>query len=489
MKEIILSSFKSTLKEVQFLNNLLEKENINKDELNKSLRQAQNLLFSSYSSLNIFAESVENYVSIGYKITPAAVKNKKKISKLEVKLIYNNLVELINTDIQKGVINLDEVLILENQTQFLGLLFITSTKNEDIKELNKCLSISTLSKSELLQTLKKYIKAILYFIQDIMLYDIFLIFDKPKIVYINEIKFTTNYKKKYIDKWVNCSVVFSDLLRNKRIDYWSEIFDLKLDSDHIERIEKHQENLFYKIVDSEVNIVFSDIGELNENQQVEQIEKELILIYGFFKGDLSKLTIKRLKELIKFSKPKKLILAYDELKKSNYYSAIEYLIYDSNYIRRYTNYFVASFFIKYIKTLEDSLKYIKRNEDLGQHNHNSIDSSKANNDARAINSLDLFSDVITSEIKREYIYNILEYFGAINSERKSMLTQRKKGVLRGVIEALREENILPQMSLEKLCNIIAHQINLELKSKLDWSNTSDDYHKKAKEYIKDNPLH
>ena len=100
-----------------------------------------------------------------------------------------------------------------------------------------------------------------------------------------------------------------------------------------------------------------------------------------------------------------------------------------------------------------------------------------------------FSTVITSENKREYIYNILEHFGAINSARKSTLTQRKKGVLRGVVEALMDNNILPQLGLHNLCLIIAKDINLELKSKLDYHDTAKKTHKEAKQYIKDNPLH
>jgi hypothetical protein len=69
------------------------------------------------------------------------------------------------------------------------------------------------------------------------------------------------------------------------------------------------------------------------------------------------------------------------------------------------------------------------------------------------------------------------------------LGDRSKGTIRGVIEALREEHIIPKLSLKRLCDMLANQINLELKSKLDWSTTSDNYKKKAKQYIKDNPLH
>lgn len=100
-----------------------------------------------------------------------------------------------------------------------------------------------------------------------------------------------------------------------------------------------------------------------------------------------------------------------------------------------------------------------------------------------------FTTIITCKEKREYIYNILEYFGAINSERISILTKRKKGVLRGVVEALMDCKILPQSGLHNLCTIIAKDIKLELGSKLDYHDTAKRIHKEAKQYIKDNPFH
>lgn len=100
---------------------------------------------------------------------------------------------------------------------------------------------------------------------------------------------------------------------------------------------------------------------------------------------------------------------------------------------------------------------------------------------------DSFKTFVTQE-KQDYILKILEDL-AITKDGVYNLGDRSKGTVRGVIEALREEHIIPKLSLKRLCDIIANQINLELKSKLDWSNTSDDYHKKAKQYIKNNPLH
>jgi hypothetical protein len=90
--------------------------------------------------------------------------------------------------------------------------------------------------------------------------------------------------------------------------------------------------------------------------------------------------------------------------------------------------------------------------------------------------------------KQDYILKLLENL-SITVDGKSVLSTRKKGALRGVVEALREENILSQIGIDKLCKIIAKEIDLELKSKLDFSDVSQKFQKDAKQYIKDNPLH
>jgi len=109
---------------------------------------------------------------------------------------------------------------------------------------------------------------------------------------------------------------------------------------------------------------------------------------------------------------------------------------------------------------------------------------KTTKNSKQANSLD---DIIDVD-KQEYILKLLEDL-SITKNGKSILSSRKKGALRGVVEALREYNILPHLGIDKLCNLIADNIGLELKSKLDFSDTSQKFQKDAKQYIKDNPLH
>jgi hypothetical protein len=97
-----------------------------------------------------------------------------------------------------------------------------------------------------------------------------------------------------------------------------------------------------------------------------------------------------------------------------------------------------------------------------------------------------FETFITSE-KQKYVLEMLGDF-SVTVNNKSILSTRKKGIIRGIVEALRENNILPQISLDASCKIIADKIGLELTSKLDYSKLSDHTYKKAIQYIKEHPI-
>lgn len=99
-----------------------------------------------------------------------------------------------------------------------------------------------------------------------------------------------------------------------------------------------------------------------------------------------------------------------------------------------------------------------------------------------------FSTLIPQTNKQDYVLQLLEDL-SITLNGTSILTPRKKGALRGVIEALREKMIIPNIGLSTLCNVFAERINLELRSELDASTTSEKYKKEALQYIKNNPIH
>tara|TARA_B100000378_G_scaffold269744_1_gene258165 strand:+ start:183 stop:2228 length:2046 start_codon:yes stop_codon:yes gene_type:complete len=96
-------------------------------------------------------------------------------------------------------------------------------------------------------------------------------------------------------------------------------------------------------------------------------------------------------------------------------------------------------------------------------------------------------DDLLSKDKVEYILNLFESIG-ITQDNKSTLGTKRKGAIRGIVEALREKGILHDIDLHKLIKLVAKKIELEIASKLDASNTSHRYYKITLDYIKSNPF-
>jgi hypothetical protein len=92
-------------------------------------------------------------------------------------------------------------------------------------------------------------------------------------------------------------------------------------------------------------------------------------------------------------------------------------------------------------------------------------------------------DIISDE-KMTFVLKLLEDL-SITTNGTYNLSERKKGAIRGIVIALREENILPNQSIEILSNTIAAKIGLIINSKLDSSTISDTFEKKARVYIKE----
>jgi hypothetical protein len=95
-----------------------------------------------------------------------------------------------------------------------------------------------------------------------------------------------------------------------------------------------------------------------------------------------------------------------------------------------------------------------------------------------------FEDVVDFE-KQAFILQMLADLSITNNG-ISILGERKKGAIRGIVESLKANNILPNLSMEQLCKLIAAKINLDLKSKLDESDISKEFKKRGETYIRDN---
>ncbi len=131
--------------------------------------------------------------------------------------------------------------------------------------------------------------------------------------------------------------------------------------------------------------------------------------------------------------------------------------------------------------LEIEAEFIKETREL-----NSIPLFIENKPVLQLDSTNTLSVQKLFTIEKEtYLLQMLENL-CITSNGKSILSIRKKGAIRGIVEALLENNLVPHLSIELLCNFIAEKIGLDLKSKLDESHISKDFYKKATSYIKNN---
>lgn len=94
-------------------------------------------------------------------------------------------------------------------------------------------------------------------------------------------------------------------------------------------------------------------------------------------------------------------------------------------------------------------------------------------------------DTVSNKKNQKFIKQLLEDLG-LTIDGRANISERKKGAVRGIVEALKESKILPDRSLEVLCKIIADEIGLQINSKLDISNISEQYKEEAEKYISEN---
>jgi hypothetical protein len=124
---------------------------------------------------------------------------------------------------------------------------------------------------------------------------------------------------------------------------------------------------------------------------------------------------------------------------------------------------------------------------LNKHLHNGNKVLEQNQNIKKDKSNHNSFETFVSLEKQTYILQLLENL-SITTNGKSILSERKKSAIRGVIEALIEKGIAPNLSYESLYKIFGNKIGLEIKTKLDASSTSEDMKTKTLQYIKDNPF-
>jgi hypothetical protein len=128
--------------------------------------------------------------------------------------------------------------------------------------------------------------------------------------------------------------------------------------------------------------------------------------------------------------------------------------------------------------LEIEADFVKNTREINQHPTLSYAHPKSLN---PVSSSKTFDEVFPNE-KGNFILQMLEDL-SVTTNGICLLTERKKGALRGIVDALLQNNFAPQLSIPTLTFLIADKIKMDLKSTLDVSNLSRQFHKKANTYI------
>lgn len=143
----------------------------------------------------------------------------------------------------------------------------------------------------------------------------------------------------YVNKWMNRTVTFLDILENTSIDYWKHIFDMNLDSAEIDLIEEYQSKIFDDRIKHEVEARVYDFDFMAEPKRTHAIKSQISLIEQFLAGDKSEFHMNRLYKLLKIEIFEEVLIAYDNLLISDSFMYNEKLIYNpSKYRTRSADY-------------------------------------------------------------------------------------------------------------------------------------------------------
>lgn len=474
MKELLYENFTSTIRELNQLSRFNKQKVESREEILKNIKAANDLINLGYSSLNIFYHTVKCYVSVDRlnKLTDfdncLIDARSEPLPITEIKSIYNQLLKIINHEYSDEFNRKDRTIVFEKENTFLIPFHRTPTLNNELKEFSSIIDFTDYMLTDLQNILDKYTKGIERFIDDILYENIYLLFEERTVIHnYTPSKNKKDYTKIYTDKWINCKVTLSDMHLNSRRDYWTEIRKRELDDVTIEKILEHQKKLFFEKLKIEVRCACLDLDDLSKKNRLISITNEINLVESFLKGDTSEVLSKRLKNRYHFKSLEEVLIEYDNVV-LNLVSIFDFEIYEYC-SREYSAVFKAYFFMEYLKKIKKKLKPKKK--------------SSKNKKATP----NTFKKLIPQSDKQAYILQLLENLSITNNG-KSVLTPRKKGALRGVVEALKHKCIIPNKGIHTLCKIIAEEIQLELKSELDASTTSEKYKKVALDYIKNNPF-
>jgi len=284
----------------------------------------------------------------------------------------------------------------------------------------------------------------------------------------------------YVNKWVDRTINVKDWHTFRMINFWEILYKRDLTSETLISIQDHQLKILDEFLSSIVIGRINDENLLDESRMGILIDKNLKILKEFLTGTPTDISIKRAKNIIEFDDPAEVLVLFDEIINDRYLFFEKYTIFSLNKPNSFSSYFVARYLWGYQKELKIlEMKYSNQVHSVNLTNLPSADQKVEPVDLKAAVSDDHFI----------YILKLLEDL-SITIKGKSMLSQRKKGAIRGVVDGLKKgSDVLPNQRLDVLCRLIANQIGMELKSNLDTSVISVLYKNKTLEYIKNNSPH
>lgn len=508
MKELIADLLNKNLelyKEIiNFRNNLYH---ISLGGLKEGIRKYLPAIIDNTSNLHLFRRSLEEYLlkekNIYYKDALINDLKTKIYPLIEDKILY-----------APDSINVEDLTDFESWVRVpLNSNFLIATLNNIIYDFDDIYPnlINAIQLTNKLQTedAKKFAENILeYIIRKInfeimvpIMYSSFMKegkFDIFQMQQLNPPKKEINNKEDYLNSWLDRTVTLDDWLSNQKINVIDEIKEYGLSEEEENTIHQHRFLLYNQLKDRLVTRYTNSLtGIYPQNDKIEVIKRDLKLASDFIDGNIDDLKEKKLKQIFHINDWKKVALDIDSILRHEYDTEYNYDIHSKqSYLQGDIIISIKNFLFAYLKEAERQYLQIKNPIKIATNSKNTTHLLLTNeyiNSTIEAHYTQLETkkyDISTylDEKQKAFLLEILEEL-KITKDGAYVLGDRKKSALRGVVEALIANNLIPAANVETICRAIAKVIKMPMSSKLDSSQTSKDYNIKTKKLIKNNALH
>lgn len=401
MIERVEEYFKSVIIELNDVKNELDKNSNNLNSLKQSSLRLCNLLHNPCSPLAISYDYL-----IANRSTKIDINSKEKLYRIQ--LIIQQFGKDLNFDLEHKKVNPSYGLLIQaiRINAFKTEVYWSTDDYIDFKdEILKSRSVKYLNEisSELLTGTK-------FFIQNNIIDTILHItFTSKK----DTDKEFSKYQLEYFKQWVDNTITYRDLSRNSFYDLNEYLSTEKLSFEIKEQIDTKKIELFYEGIDIKLNSLKNDLSEINKEKRIQTINTHKKLINSFLDGNVDRLLIERLNIFIQIDNPEKVIIEYDKILQSDFYSFNDAMVYEPKKMRRFSDVFTANLLFEYLKLInspklipdaydyldEDEIEIVKRVsfKFIG-------DEEKLSN---ALKSLQLSIDLLKDDSQINYLFEIL----------------------------------------------------------------------------------